>query len=127
MLLFREFSLDIKKEIRSAFLKIYGVGWYKAYLLTIKSGISYPCSLSGINSYMFSIICFLLKGFVVGDARIKRAIYSNINLKVELNSYQGARHKYNLPYMVSVLVLMHVLNVFYVLILSYWILVLKDN
>jgi len=60
-------------------------------------GLGIPFYLVNINSYIFSILFFLLKGTVLGDARLKRIIYSNISLKVDLSSYQGLRHKLSLP------------------------------
>lgn len=125
MFLFREFTLDIKKEVRASLLKIFGVGWYKAYLLTTRMGLSIPFYLVNINSYIFSILFYLLKGTVLGDARLKRIIYSNISLKVDLSSYQGLRHKLSLPCMVREHVQMRVLNVLLVLMHVHWMLVQK--
>ena len=123
MFLFREFVLDINKELRASLQKIFGVGWYKSFLVSSKIGLSFPYYLMNINGYNFSILFFLLKGLVVSEVRIKRQIESNINLKIELNSYEGVRHKLYLPFVVSVHVLMHVHNVVGVVVLE--ILILK--
>lgn len=74
-------------------------------------GLGIPFYLANINSYIFSILFYLLKGTVLGDARLKRIIYSNITLKVDLSSYQGLRHKLSLPFMAKEHVQMHVLSV----------------
>lgn len=116
MFLFREFTLDIKKEIRASLLKIFGVGWHKAFLLTTRAGLGIPYFFSYMNTYIFSILFFLLKGTVLGDARLKRIIHSNIALKVDISSYQGLRHKLSLPSMVNAHVRMRAPNVFLVLI-----------
>lgn len=71
-----------------------------------------------INGYNFSILFFLLKGLVVSEVRIKRQIESNINSKIELNSYEGVRHKLYLPYVVKEHVLMRVHNVVDVVVLE---------
>lgn len=106
MFLFREFVLDINKELRASLQKIFGVGWYKSFLVASKVGLSFPFYLANINGYNFSILFFLLKGLVVSEVRIKRQIESNINNKIELNSYEGVRHKLYLPCVVKGLVLM---------------------
>ena len=60
-------------------------------------GIGYPFFLQNINSYYFSILSFLLKGFVVSDVRIKRRINMSINKLVDNGSYIGMRHSLTLP------------------------------
>lgn len=118
MFLFREFVLDINKELRASLQKIFGVGWYKSFLVSSKIGLSFPYYLMNINGYNFSILFFLLKGLVVSEVRIKRQIESNINSKIELNSYEGVRHKLYLPYVVKEHVLMRVHNVVDVVVLE---------
>lgn len=54
---------------------------------------------------------FLLKNLVISDVRIKRKVESNINKKIDLNSYSGVRHKLCLPFEVKELELMRELNV----------------
>lgn len=123
MFLFREFVLDINKELRASLQKIFGVGWYKSFLVSSKIGLSFPYYLMNINGYNFSVLFFLLKGLVVSEVRIKRQIESNINSKIELNSYEGVRHKLYLPFVVKEHELMHVRNVVDVVVLE--ILILK--
>jgi len=47
--------------------------------------------------YFFSIITYLLKGFVISDVRIKRAIELDILRFIDIKSYIGMRHKLCLP------------------------------
>jgi small subunit ribosomal protein S13 len=97
MFLFRDFPLAPKKEIRSALLKIYGVGWRKAIYVLSKAGLSYPYFVRNLRKYQFSLILLLLKRLVISDARIKRRFTFNIQIKIDNNSYAGFRHKLCLP------------------------------
>lgn len=127
MFLFREFVLDINKELRASLQKIFGVGWYKSFLVSSKIGLSFPYYLMNINGYNFSILFFLLKGLVVSEVRIKREIESNINSKIELNSYEGVRHKLYLPFVVNVHEQMLVHNVVDVVVFVILILKILKN
>jgi len=96
MFLFRDFTLNPYREIRSALLKIYGVSWRKSIYVVSKAAIAYPFFLRNISSYHFTLIFFLLKGLVISDVRIKRRINYNINIMINNGSYVGIRHKFNL-------------------------------
>jgi len=39
----------------------------------------------------------LLKGFTLGEARLRRFVSNNINNLFEINSYVGVRHSLHLP------------------------------
>jgi small subunit ribosomal protein S13 len=39
----------------------------------------------------------LLKGFTLGEARLRRFVSNNINNLFEINSYAGVRHSLHLP------------------------------
>lgn len=69
-----------------------------------------PYYLVNINSYMFSVLFFLLKNTVLSDVRLRRMVSSNIIQKVDILCCQGLRHKLGLPFMVNVHVQMHVHN-----------------
>lgn len=74
MFLFRDFTLIDQKEVRSALHVIFGVGWYKSILILSKIGFSYPFFLQNMNLYYFSVLSFLLKGFVISDVVLKDAL-----------------------------------------------------
>lgn len=111
MFLFRDFTLDINKEIRNSLSSIYGVGLLKSNLITTRLGLTYPFFLRNLNAYNFSIIFYLLKNLVVSDVRIKRRISFDISKLQDILSHKGIRHKLCLPFMVSVLVQMLLHNV----------------
>jgi len=50
-----------------------------------------------LNFYNFGLIFFLLKGFTLGEARLKRFVSSNISNLLDINSYAGLRHSMHLP------------------------------
>jgi small subunit ribosomal protein S13 len=97
MFLFRDFTLSERREIRASLKQIYGVGWLKANKISDLIGFSNPFFSNNLNDYYISLILYLLKGFVLGDTRIKRVIDNNINNLVINNSYRGARHRMALP------------------------------
>lgn len=89
--------LPEKKELRSALLSIYGVGWIKSNNIVNKIGIKYPFSINNLNNYQINLILFLLKGLVISDVKIKREIKLNIDKLIETSSYRGWRHTFCLP------------------------------
>jgi len=97
MFLFRDLTLNDNKEIRASLHIIFGVNWYKSNVLLSKMGIGYPFFLQNINSYYFSILSFLLKGFIVSEVRIRRRINISISKWVDNGSYIGMRHSSTLP------------------------------
>lgn len=126
MFLFREFTLDLYKELRASLMHIFGVGWYKSRLVAAKLGLAFPYYLAQINTYNFSVLFFLLKYLVVSDVRIKRRVESNISKKIDLQGFSGLRHKLCLPYVDKGRVLMLVHNVIRDLVLEFLAL-LKNN
>lgn len=64
-----------------------------------------------MNLYYFSILSFLLKGFVVSDVRIKRRITLDIQRLMDIDSYIGLRHRLTLPFMDNVQGQMPIRNV----------------
>lgn len=97
MYLFRDVSVKVKREIRCALLRIYGVNYYKSSFVAAKVGLAYPCFLENINEYCFAALFSLFKRLVLSQARIKRRINALV-LRMKLNgSYQGRRHAMCLP------------------------------
>jgi ribosomal protein S13 len=125
MFLFRDFTLDINKEIRNSLSSIYGVGLVKSNSIITRLGLAYPFCLRNLNVFNFSIIFYLLKNLVVSDVRIKRRISFDISKLQDNLSHKGIRHKLCLPFMASVLVQMHLHNVVNVYVYAFF-LVLKN-
>jgi len=97
MFLFRDFTLDAKREIRLALRLIYGVGWRKAILVSAAAGIGYPFYLNKINGFNFTVLSAALKTSIISDVRIKRRIEFNISRLTQINNVKGLRHKLSLP------------------------------
>lgn len=97
MFLFRDFTITEKKEIRASIKYVYGVGWWKANLISHKIGLSNPFPSNNLNDYYINFITYLLKGYILSDSKIKRIIDNNINNLLINSSYRGTRHKLTLP------------------------------
>jgi len=97
MLLYKQYSLNDNKEIRSALQFIYGIGWYKSIIICSKIGLSYPFLLKYLNNYNKSLLIFILEHYTWLEIRIKRIIYYNIKKYYDILSYKGIRHKDALP------------------------------
>lgn len=97
MFLYKQYNLNITKEIRSALQFIYGIGWYKSMLICTKLGLSYPFLLKNLNLYNKGLLIFILDFYTWLEVRIKRIIYQNIKQYYDILSYKGIRHKDSLP------------------------------
>lgn len=97
MFIYKQYNLEINKEIRSSLQSIYGIGWYKSILICSKIGLSYPFILSNLNAYNRHLLSFVLDFYTWLEVRIRRVIYQNIKKYYEISSYVGIRHKDNLP------------------------------
>jgi small subunit ribosomal protein S13 len=97
MFLFRNVTIDNKKEIRSSLKVIYGLSWYKANLIAYRAGLSYPFFNNNLNDYLINNILFFLKGLVISESKINRFIENNLNKYLNNLSYRGLRHKLTLP------------------------------
>lgn len=94
---YKQYTLDIKKEVRLSLQSIYGIGWYKSSLISIKLGLSFPFLFKNLNNYNLQLLSYVLDFFTWLEVRIKHYIYQNIKKLVELGSYKGLRHKDSLP------------------------------
>jgi len=97
MFLYRQTDLIMNKEIRNSLISLYGVGYYKAILISSKIGFSYPYNLNLLNIYNFNVLIFVLDNLTWLENRIKREIDLNIKRLIEIQTLKGARHKDRLP------------------------------
>jgi len=63
MFLYKQYNLNLDKEIRASLQSIYGVGWYKSIIITSKIGLSYPFLFKNLNSYNKQLLSFILDFF----------------------------------------------------------------
>ena len=94
---FRNFALDINKELSVSLQAIMGVGWHTSNVVLSRLGIPYPFFHKNVNNYYLTSIVWLLKGFIISDARIKRRMAKDILKLIDVNCYKGSRHTLNLP------------------------------
>jgi len=97
MFLYKQYNLNLDKEIRASLQSIYGVGWYKSIIITSKIGLSYPFLFKNLNSYNKQLLSFILDFFTWLEIRIKRLINKNIKHHYDVLSYKGLRHTDSLP------------------------------
>jgi len=97
LFLYKQYTLNENKEIRSSLQLIYGVGLYKSLLICSKIGLSYPFLLKYLNIYNRALLIFVLDFFTWVEIRLKRLIYYNIKKYYEIQCYKGIRHKDSLP------------------------------
>jgi len=97
MFTYKQYNLNIKREVRSSLQSIYGVGWLKAVYVCAQLGFAWPFSLSNSNLYNYSVLAFMLDFFTWLEVRIKRIIFLNIKNLYKIESYKGIRHKDSLP------------------------------
>jgi small subunit ribosomal protein S13 len=97
MFIYKQYNLDLNKEIRASLQFIYGIGWYKAIIISSKLGLSYPFLFKHLNIYNKKLLSFILDFYTWLEIRIKRLIYKNIKHHYDINSYIGLRHKDSLP------------------------------
>src|ERR1700753_1847043 len=94
---YKQYTLNINKELRSSLQLIYGIGLYKSNLISVKMGLSFPFLFKNLNSYNLQLLSCILDYYTWLEIRIKHYIFQNIKKLVELNSYKGLRHKDSLP------------------------------
>ena len=97
MFVYKQYSININKEIRLSLQSIYGIGWYKSSLISIKLGLAFPFLFKNLNNYNLQLLSFILDFFTWLEIRIKHYIFQNIKKLFEINVYKGLRHKDSLP------------------------------
>jgi len=97
MFIYKQVTLDINKEIRLSLQSIFGVGWYKSSLVSIRMGLSFPFLFKNLNNYNLQLLSYILDHFTWLEIRIKHYIFQNIKKLFEINTYKGLRHKDSLP------------------------------
>jgi len=97
MFVYKQYTLDINKEIRASLQTIYGIGLHKSNIIGIKLGFSFPFLFKNLNIYNLQLLSYILDYYTWLEIRIKHYIFQNIKKLVEINAYKGLRHKDSLP------------------------------
>lgn len=97
MFIYKQYTLNINREVSLALQIIYGIGWYKSNLISSKMGLSFPFVFKNLNNYNLQVLSFILDFYTWLEARIKHYIFQNIKKLYEINSYKGLRHHDSLP------------------------------
>ena len=94
---YKQYTLNINREIRLSLQTIYGIGWHKSIIISSKMGLSFPFLFKNLNNYNLQLLSYILDYYTWLEIRIKHYIFQNIKKLVELNAYKGLRHKDSLP------------------------------
>jgi small subunit ribosomal protein S13 len=97
MFTYKQYNLNIRRDVRLSLHSIYGIGWLKSIFICARLGLSYPYLLSNINFYNGNLLSYVLDFFTWLEVRIKRFIFQNIKYLYDISSYKGIRHKDSLP------------------------------
>lgn len=97
MFVYKQYTLNTNREIRSSLQFIYGIGWYKSNLICSKMGLSYPFLFKKLNNYNMQLLSFILDFYSWLEVRIKHYIFQNIKKNFDIKSYRGLRHQDSLP------------------------------
>jgi len=97
MFIYKQVTLNINREVRLSLQKIFGIGWYKSSIISIRMGLSFPFLFKNLNNYNLQLLSYILDYYTWLEIRIKHYIFQNIKKLFEINSYKGLRHKDSLP------------------------------
>jgi small subunit ribosomal protein S13 len=97
MFLYKQVYLKERVEVRNSFKAIYGLGFFKSNLISIKLGLGYPYSIDNLNFYLYNLLVSILNEFTWLEVRIKHVIINNIKRLININCYKGTRHRDSLP------------------------------
>lgn len=97
MFIYKQVTLNNNREVRLSLQAIFGIGWYKSNIVSVKMGLSFPFLFKNLNNYNLQILSYILDFYTWLEIRIKHYIFQNIKRLFEINSYKGFRHKDSLP------------------------------
>jgi small subunit ribosomal protein S13 len=97
MFIYKQVTLNINREVRLSLQTIFGIGWYKSNIISVRMGLSFPFLFKNLNNYNLQLLSYILDYYTWLEIRIKHYIFQNIKKLFEINSYKGLRHKDSLP------------------------------
>jgi small subunit ribosomal protein S13 len=97
MFIYKQYTLNSNREVRSSLQIIYGIGYHKSNLISIKLGLSFPFLFKNLNIYNLQLLSYVLDFYTWLEIRIKHYIFQNIKKLFEINAYKGLRHRDSLP------------------------------
>jgi small subunit ribosomal protein S13 len=89
-------NVNDKKHVDVALTAIYGIGRMKAIALCQRLDIMYRQPLNHLSAHQIELLRNEIKDCVV-ESDLKRMVAFNIKRLIDINSYRGRRHKFNLP------------------------------
>lgn len=97
MLIFKDYTLNYKVNLRSELSKIYGVGNIRANYVVDLFGIGKSFITKYLNYYLFDGISAIFKIFFIIDDRLKFLIRQRMTFYLSLKLLRGTRFSKGLP------------------------------
>jgi small subunit ribosomal protein S13 len=94
---FKDKSLNYKINIRSGFSKVYGIGTARASFMADALGLGLKFYVKNLNFYIFEVISYLFKLYLIIDDRLKFLIKQQTIKFFEIKSIRGVRFNKGLP------------------------------
>jgi small subunit ribosomal protein S13 len=93
-------SINLKnnKKVEIELSKLYGISKYQAKKLLNKLNIGFDSNLSDLNqTHIYLLLKQLEKQNLILETSLRKQKRLNISLLIEIKSYRGIRHIFNLP------------------------------
>ncbi|MBO7665690.1 MAG: 30S ribosomal protein S13 [Aeriscardovia sp.] len=86
-----------EKRIEIALTYIYGVGRTRAHETLAATGISPDVRVRDLNEDQLITLRDYLEGHYKIEGDLRREVEADIRRKIQINCYQGLRHRHHLP------------------------------
>ena len=86
-----------EKRIEIALTYIYGVGRTRAHETLAATGISPDVRVRDLNEDQLITLRNYLEGHYKIEGDLRREVEADIRRKIQINCYQGLRHRHHLP------------------------------
>ena len=86
-----------EKRIEIALTYIYGVGRTRAHETLAATGISPDTRVRDLNEDQLITLRNYLEGHYKIEGDLRREVEADIRRKIQINCYQGLRHRHHLP------------------------------
>ena len=90
-------DLPKEKRVEVGLTYIYGIGLSSSQKILEKAGINPDTRIKDLTDEQVNDIRKVIDESYTVEGDLRREVNMNIKTKMEINSYQGTRHKKNLP------------------------------
>ena len=90
-------DLPNQKRIEAGLTYIFGIGFPKSNEILSKTGVNPDTRVKDLTDDEVKKLADYISEHVTVEGDLRREVNMNIKTKMEINSYQGTRHKKGLP------------------------------